>query len=132
MNKSAANAFINQVLVYTLVLRVFTGSIGCGTVWLRHEISLAANRNKNLQASLADVQRHLDRLTAEIAAAKNPDALIRLNSDMRLGLEPPRTEQSVPLPGGALRQFADQSDRPDRERPAAASQPVVFHRGRTR
>ena len=84
MNKSAANAFINQVLVYTLVMLVFTGSIGFGTVWLRHEISLAANRNKNLRSHLAEVQRHLDELTAEIAAAQSPDALIRLDSSMRL------------------------------------------------
>jgi hypothetical protein len=93
MNKSAANAFINQVLVYTLVMLVFTGSIGFGTVWLRHEISLAANRNKNLRTHLDEVQRHLDQLTAELAAAKNPDALIRLDSSMRLGLDLPRQEQ---------------------------------------
>ena len=129
MNKSAANAFINQVLVYTLAPLLFAGSIGCGTVWLRHEISLAANRNKNLQASLADVQRHLDRLTAEIAAAENPDALIRRNSEMRLGLVPPRSEQSVPVPGDARRQLAD---RRSRELLATETQPVVFRRGRTR
>ena len=94
MNTSTANAFINQLLVYTLVMLVFTGSIGFGTVWLRHEISLAANRNKLLQADLAEVQRQIDQFTAEIAAAKNPDTLIRLNSEMRLGLVPPREEQS--------------------------------------
>ena len=72
---------------------VFTGSIGFGTVWLRHEISLAANRNKNLQMRLGEVQRHLDQLTAEIAAAESPDALIRFNSARRLGLDLPRPEQ---------------------------------------
>jgi anti-sigma-K factor RskA len=93
MNKSPTSAFINQLLVYTLVMLVFTGSIGFGTVWLRHEISLAANRDKNLQAHLDEVQRHLDQLTAEIAAVQTPDALIRLDSSLRLGLDTPRQEQ---------------------------------------
>jgi len=91
--RPSSHAFINQVLVYTLVMLVFTGSIGFGTVWLRHEISLAANRNKNLQMRLGEVQRHLDQLTAEIAAAESPDALIRFNSARRLGLDLPRPEQ---------------------------------------
>ena len=93
MNKSPTSAFINQLLVYTLVMLVFTGSIGFGTVWLRHEISLAANRDKNLQAHFDEVQRHLDQLTAEIAAVQTPDALIRLDSSLRLGLDTPRHEQ---------------------------------------
>ncbi len=92
MNQSPTSAFINQLLVYTLVMLVFTGSIGFGTVWLRHEISLAANRDKNLQAHLDDVQRHVDQLTAEIAAVQTPDALIRLDSSLRLGLDTPRQE----------------------------------------
>ena len=90
---SGTGAFVNQLVVYTLVLIVFTGSIGFGTVWLRHEISTAANRNKNLQAHVDDVKRHLDQLTAEIAAAQTPDALIRLDSSLRLGLDTPRQEQ---------------------------------------
>jgi len=93
MNKSPSSAFVNQLLVYTLVMLAFTGSIGFGTVWLRHEISLAANRDKNLQSHLDEVQRHLDQLTAEIAAVQTPDALIRLDSSLRLGLDTPRQEQ---------------------------------------
>ena len=93
MNKPATSAFINQLLVCALGMLVFTGSIGFGTVWLRHEISLAANRNKTLQSHLDEVQRHLDQVTAEIAAAQTPDALIRLDSSLRLGLDTPRQEQ---------------------------------------
>jgi len=129
MNKSTANAFINQVLVYTLVMLVFTGSIGFGTVWLRHEISLAANRNKSLLAQIDEVQRHLDQLTAETAAAQNPDALIRLNSAMRLGLVPPRPEQSEHVTGDVeLRLAAKHSQ----DLFVAEVQPVVFRRGGTR
>jgi hypothetical protein len=126
MNRSTANAFVNQLLVYTLVMLVFTGSIGFGTVWLRHEISLAANRNQNLQARLAEVQRHLDQVTAEIAAAQNPDALIRLNSEMRLGLVPPRPEQSEHVAGDVGQRLAAKRSQ-DLSR--SEIQPVVFRRG---
>ena len=128
MNQSAANAFINQLLVYTLVMLVFTGSIGFGTVWMRHEISLAANRNKNLQARLAEVQRHLDQLTAEIAAGQNPDTLIRLNSEMRLGLVPPRQEQSEHVAVDAEQWLAEQGEGLF----IAEVKPVDFRRGGTR
>ena len=129
MNKSAANAFINQVLVYTLVMLVFTGSIGFGTVWLRHEISLAANRNMNLRTHLAEVQRHLDQLIAEIAAAQSPDALIRLDSSMRLGLDMPRQEQIQRVPGDVEQQLAARRN-PDLF--VAEIQPAGFRRGGTR
>jgi hypothetical protein len=106
MNKSATSAFVNQLLVFTLGMLVFTGSIGFGTVWLRHEISMAANRNKNLQVHLDEVQRHLDQLTAEIAAIQTPDALIRLNSSLRLGLDTPRQEQIVYVTGDPEQRLA--------------------------
>jgi hypothetical protein len=48
---------------------------------------------------------------------------------MRLGLVPPRSEQSVPVFGDARRQLAD---RRSRELLATETQPVVFRRGRTR
>jgi hypothetical protein len=129
MRTSTANAFINQLLVYTLVMLVFTGSIGFGTVWLRHEISLAANRNKLLQADLAEVQRQIDQFTAEIAAAKNPDTLIRLNAEMRLGLVPPREEQSEHVAVDVEQRLAA---RRAQDLFVAEVQPVAFRRPGTR
>jgi hypothetical protein len=129
MNTSTANAFINQLLVYTLVMLVFTGSIGFGTVWLRHEISLAANRNKMLQADLAEVQRQIDQFNAEIAAAKNPDTLIRLDSEMRLGLVPPREEQSEHVAVDVGQRLAAKRTQ---DLFVAEVQPVVFRRTGTR
>ena len=93
MNRTAPSAFINQLLVYTLVMLLFAGSVGFATVWLRHEISLAANRNKNLQVRLVGVERQLDRIAAEIAAEQNPEALIRRHSELRLGRVSPGREQ---------------------------------------
>ena len=129
MRTSTAYAFINQLLVYTLVMLVFTGSIGFGTVWLRHEISLAANRNKLLQADLAEVQRQIDQFTAEIAAAKNPDTLIRLNSEMRLGLVPPREEQSEHVAVDVGQRLAAKRNQ---DLFNVEVQPVVFRRAGTR
>jgi len=92
MNKSA-HAFVNQLLIGTLVMICFSGSLGLGTVWLRQQISLEANRNKQLEAQLAEVNRHLDETTAAIAAEQSPDALLRRDAAWHLGLVPPREPQ---------------------------------------
>jgi hypothetical protein len=117
------------VLVYTLVMAVFTGSVGFGTVWLRHEISLAANRTKNLRTHLDEVQRHLDQLTAEIAAAQSLDSLLLLNSSMHLSLDMPRSEQIERVLGDVEQQLAARRN-PDLF--IAEIQPTGFQRGRTR
>lgn len=111
MKRNDASAFINQVLVYTLMMLVFTGSIGLGTVWLRHEISLVANRNQRLQSRLAEVQRHIDDTTAEIAAAQSTENLIRLNSRWHLGLVQPQPGQSEFVPGDVAEWFAARGNR---------------------
>ncbi|HSY54330.1 MAG TPA: hypothetical protein VK785_07775 [Opitutaceae bacterium] len=95
MNKSSSHAFINQVLIGTLVMICFSGSLGFGTVWLRHQISLSADRNKQLETKLAEIERHIDETTAAIAAERSPDALVRRNVEWHLGLVPPREPQVV-------------------------------------
>jgi hypothetical protein len=126
MQRSEANAFINQLLVYTLVMFVFTGSVGLGTVWLRHEISVVANRNRKLQAGLAEAQQRIDEYTAEIAAAQGTDSLIRLNSQWRLGLVQPRPEQSEYVTGNIEQWLLT---RRGRDLFTAEIQPVVYRRG---
>ena len=129
MNKSAESAFINQLLVYSLVMLVFTGSIGFGTVWLRHEISLAANRNKTLQAQIDEVQRRLDQVSSEIAAAQTPDALIRLDESLRLGLDTPRQEQIEYVAVNPEQRLAAKRNASVF---IAEVQPVILRRGGTR
>jgi hypothetical protein len=129
VHQSSTNAFINQLLAYSLGMLLFAGSIGLGTVWLRYEISLVANRNQHLQALVAEVQRQIDDCTAEIAAAQGADNLIRLNSTMRLGLDMPRQEQIE-----HVRENVDTwlASRRNPELFTAEIQPVVFPRGGSR
>jgi hypothetical protein len=86
MNKQATHAFVNQLLVYTLVMICFTGSVGLGTVWLRYQMSVTANRNKLLETRIAEVERHLAETTTEIETEQGPAMLQRHNTEWHLGL----------------------------------------------
>ena len=98
MNKSS-HAVVNQVLVGALMMICFSGSLGLGTVWMRQQISLEANRNKQLEVRLAEVNRRLDETAAAIAVEQSPEALMRRNTEWHLGLVPPREPQIVRVPG---------------------------------
>jgi len=87
--KNDRHAFVNQLLVYTLVMICFTGSIGLGTVWLRNQMAQTANSVKSFEARTAEIERRLAETSAMIAAEQSPDALIRRNSEWRLGLTAP-------------------------------------------
>jgi hypothetical protein len=89
MIKTDRYAFVNQLLVYALVMISFTGSIGLGTVWLRNQIAQTANSIKTLETRTAEVERHLAETTTLIAAEQSPDELIRRNTEWRLGLIAP-------------------------------------------
>jgi hypothetical protein len=95
MNKNASHAFVNQLLIYTLVMICCSGTVGLGTVWLRHEISLTANRTRQLEASIVEVERHLAETKTFVEAEQDSDVLMRRNSEMHLGLVLPREENQV-------------------------------------
>jgi hypothetical protein len=88
----SAAALVNRVFLLTLALLVFAGSLGLGAVWMRQEISRTAARNRAVQIRLADLERKLAGVDAEVAAALNPAALLRQNDALRLGLVVPREE----------------------------------------
>jgi hypothetical protein len=98
MNRSSNHAFINQMLIGTLVMICFSGSLGFSTVWLRHAISLTADHKKQMEMRLAEINRHIDETTAAIAAERSPDALVRRNAEWHLGLVPPCEPQVVRVP----------------------------------
>ncbi|MBI2814214.1 MAG: hypothetical protein HYX71_08010 [Opitutae bacterium] len=95
MKPPPTHAHINRLIALTLLLLVFSGSLGLGAVWVRQKISATANRSRVLVARLDEVDRRLDEVSAEVAAAVNPDALLRQNQVMRLALATPREVQVV-------------------------------------
>jgi len=99
MRPPPAHAFVNRLVALTVLLFMFAGSLGLGAVWFRQEISQTANRSRAIEGRIADVERRLDEVNAEVAAAVNPDALLRQNEAMRLGLAAPREIQVVRVAG---------------------------------
>jgi hypothetical protein len=93
MKPPPAHTCVNQLIALTLLLLVFSGSLGLGAVWVRQGISGTANRSHSLEVRIADVERQLDEVNAEVAAALNPEALLHQNEVMRLGLVSPREIQ---------------------------------------
>lgn len=92
--KSAASP-VNRLLLATILLLAFAGSIGLATVWLRHQISEVAQSTKQMEGRLTEVHRRSAETNAEIAAALNPEMLLGQNTSLRLGLAMPRDYQIV-------------------------------------
>lgn len=95
MKPPPAPGLVNRVIALTLLLLTFTGTLGLGAVWMRQGISRTANANRVLEDRLTEVGRRLDEVEALVAAAVNPDALLRQNDFMRLALAAPREIQVV-------------------------------------
>lgn len=129
MKKSETHAFVNQLLVYTLVVIGFSGSIGLGTVWLRHQISLSANATKQLEARINEVRRHIHEMENKIETAQSPAMLEYLNEQMKLGLQPPSPQQVQHIAGDPVQLLAAKRNRglfPDE--PVAVSFQVALKR----
>ncbi|MFZ9682428.1 MAG: hypothetical protein ACO3DQ_04390 [Cephaloticoccus sp.] len=95
--KKDTQAFVNQLLVYTLVMFCFSGSIGLGTVWMRHQISLSANATKVLEARLTETERLISETRAAVERAQDPAMLKLLNDQWRLGLVPPEPQKTATI-----------------------------------
>jgi hypothetical protein len=93
MNKHDTHAFVNHLLVYSLVMICFSGSIGLGTVWMRHQISLAANATKVLEGKLNEVERQINETRTSVERAQDPAMLKLLNDQWHLGLVQPVPQQ---------------------------------------
>ena len=111
MKPPPARAFVGQLITLTLLLLVFSGSLGLGAVWVRQEISGTANRSHVLQNKIAEVERRLDEVNAEVAAALNPHALLRQNVAMNLGLLSPREIQVMRVDGSPELRLASKRNR---------------------
>ncbi len=95
MKPSDTRAFVNQLLVATLAMILFGGSVGLGAVWMRHQISTTAQATRQVETTLAEVERRIAETTALIAAEQSPEALEQKNIAMGIGLVPKRDAQIV-------------------------------------
>jgi hypothetical protein len=106
-----SQAFVNQFMIYALVAICGSASIGLGTVWMRHQISLLANANKVLEASIADLDRRIEETDAAISAEQDPAVLNRKNSEWHLGLVPPGETQVHRISDDAVARLASNQNR---------------------
>lgn len=95
MKPPPAHTIVNRIILLTLCCLMLTGSLGLGAVWVRQEISQAANHSRVLEDRLEDVERRLDEVNAQVAAAVNPDTLRDRNRVMHLALALPKEVQVV-------------------------------------
>ncbi|MEO6873616.1 MAG: hypothetical protein ABI222_02220 [Opitutaceae bacterium] len=109
--KFSNQAFVNQLLVYTLVMICFSGSIGLGTVWIRHQISLTANATKVLDAQIDELDRRINETKAVIETEQDPVRLKLRNDQWHLGLVQPKPEQIVRLSGDPVMKLAAKHNR---------------------
>lgn len=93
MKKSTNQAFVNKLVVYTLVMLCTSGSAGLGAVWLRHQMSVTAEQIRQHEASIDLVKRRLDETEAAIASEQSPKRLEQRNQEWRLGLVAPKELQ---------------------------------------
>lgn len=93
MQSPSPHTLVNKLVALTLSLLIFAGTLGLGAVWVRQEIFQTADRSRALEVRIADVERRLDEINAEVAAALNPGTLLQRNETMRLGLAMPRETQ---------------------------------------
>jgi hypothetical protein len=111
MKTTDTHAFVNQFLVWLLVTLCIGGSVGLGSVWMRHQISATANANRILEARIADVQRRLDETTTAIEGEQGSDVLRRRNADWRLGLLPATDAQVVRVTEDPVMRLAQRHNR---------------------
>jgi len=111
MKPPPANSLVNRVITMTLALLVLSGTLGLGAVWMRQEISQTANRSRAFEGRITDVERRLDEVNAQVAAALNPDSLLRQNQFMNLALSTPREVQVVRVPESAELRLATKRNR---------------------
>ncbi len=109
--KKNSQAFINQLLVCLLVTFGVSGSIGLGTVWMRHQISLTANANKVLEGRIAEVERHLSETAALIETEQSMPVLRSRNEAWKLGLVQPQDRQVIQVTEDADHHLAAKRNR---------------------
>lgn len=111
MHKHDNHAFVNQLLVYTLVMICFSGSIGLGTVWMRHQISATANSAKVLDSRCNEIERQINQMRAAVEREQDPAILKLRNDQWNLGLVQPAPQQIAYLAEDPVMRLAAKHNR---------------------
>jgi hypothetical protein len=106
MKTTDTRAFANQLLVCLLVTFGFGGSIGLGTVWMRHQNALLAKSNRALEANVAELKRRIDETTTQVEGEQASDVLRRRNAEWRLGFAPAAEQQVRHMPEDPIMRLA--------------------------
>lgn len=109
--KNNAHAFVNQFVILALVTIFCGGSVGLGMVWMRHQISTTANRNRLLAAEFDRVQKLVREKATEVETEQRPEILRQRNAEMRLGLVPLNDVPVVHVPDDVVRRLAERAQR---------------------
>ena len=107
----APRAFINHVLIYSLVAIGSSGLVGLGSVWARHQISLAADANRGIENRIAEIERRSEEIRTAMAEEQDVGVLLRRNDEWKLGLVPPRQEQVQAVGEDPMMRLAAKRDR---------------------
>lgn len=125
--KKNSQAFVNQLLVCLLVTMTFGGTLGLGTVWMRHQISVTAKANRTLLAEINEVNRRSDDIEAIIRSEQRPELLRRANLEFRLGLVPMNEVQVVHVTENVAQRMVERANRwTARQQPTEAPIKVTF------
>jgi hypothetical protein len=109
--KKGSQAFVNQFMVIAMVAICGCSTIGLGTVWMRHQITVAANANRDLEAQIALSERQIEETEAAISAEQDPAVLNRRNAEWRLGLVQPAETQVHRIPDDTVTRLAQMHNR---------------------
>jgi hypothetical protein len=109
--KSNSHAFVNQFVVWMLVTITCGGTVGLGTVWMRHKISVTANANRILAGQIAEIERHVADVVASVEREQNHDALRQRNQAWNLGLVPMTDAQVQHVDVDVVQRLAAKSNR---------------------
>jgi hypothetical protein len=111
MKTTDTHAFVNQLLVCVLVTISCGGSIGLGTVWVRHQISLTANENRRLKLRIAEVDRALVEIRSQVSVEESDARLAQRNADWQLKLDVPTEPHLVRVQEDPVRRLAARANR---------------------
>ncbi len=109
--KRNTSAFVNQFVIWLMVTITCGGTVGLGTVWMRHKISVTANANRILAGQIAETERHLADLVASVEREQNADALRHRNQAWNLGLVPMTDVQVQHVEIDVVQRLAAKSNR---------------------